>query len=558
MWTTAVFVGLFSLTSGAAIWPIPSKYSFGDGSRVLWIDENVSITYRQLGGGYGYGASAEAKEWTDRIISNAINRTRTTLFNQNFVPWKFHERFSNFEPAGTNASSSLIKYVSLQQTGSDPSNIMRPVAGELDESYSLSMSSEGCVNITAATSIGLLYGLTTFTQLFYQHSRGGAYTTLAPVFKPMADIYAMIDGLSYNKMNRLHWHITDAQAWPLEIPCMPDLANKGAYAADEIYSVADVRAVQDYGALLGVEVVMEFDNPGHTTSIAYSHPELIAARNIMPAWDKYAAEPPSGSLKLNSAAVSEFLEKLFDDLFPRLKPFSSYFHLGGDEVNKNAYTLDETVRSNDPAVLQPLMQKYMDRNVNQVAKCGLVPLVWEEMLLDWNLTLPSNTIIQVWQGHANVEQAVRKGYRVIAGDYQIWYLDCGYGGWVDFAPGDASAAAWPYQDYCAPRHNWRAVYSYDPLQNIPADLAHLVLGGEVHIWSEQTDEVNLHQMVWPRTSAAAEVLWSGAKDERGLNRSQITASPRLSEMRERLVARGIKAEPVRMPFCSMNGTQCVL
>jgi hexosaminidase len=29
-------------------------------------------------------------------------------------------------------------------------------------------------------------------------------------------------------------------------------------------------------------------------------------------------------------------------------------------------------------------------------------------------------------------------------------------------------------------------------------------------------------------------------------------------MRERLVARGVQAEPIQMPFCTMNGTQCAL
>jgi len=102
------------------------------------------------------------------------------------------------------------------------------------------------------------------------------------------------------------------------------------------------------------------------------------------------------------------------------------------------------------------------------------------------------------------------------------------------------------------------MYAYDPLSNIPSNLTHLVLGGEVHIWSEQTDPVNLDRQVWPRACAAAEVLWSGAKDAQGRNRSQIAASPRLAEMRERLVARGVMAEPVQMPFCTMNGTQCAL
>lgn len=78
------------------------------------------------------------------------------------------------------------------------------------------------------------------------------------------------------------------------------------------------------------------------------------------------------------------------------------------------------------------------------------------------------------------------------------------------------------------------------------------------MWAEQTDPVNVDRMIWPRGSAVAEVLWSGAKDANGNNRSQILASPRLSEMRERLVAMGIGAEPIQMPYCTMDGTQCAM
>ena len=72
------------------------------------------------------------------------------------------------------------------------------------------------------------------------------------------------------------------------------------------------------------------------------------------------------------------------------------------------------------------------------------------------------------------------------------------------------------------------------------------------MWGEQTDAVNLDPMLWPRAAAAAEVLWSGAKDANGQNRSQIEASPRLSDLRERLVAKGVRAEPVRMAYCEME------
>jgi hexosaminidase len=79
------------------------------------------------------------------------------------------------------------------------------------------------------------------------------------------------------------------------------------------------------------------------------------------------------------------------------------------------------------------------------------------------------------------------------------------------------------------------------------------------MWSEQTDAVNLDDNVWPRASAAGEVLWSGRQDASGQNRSQITAAPRLAEMRERMLSRGVKVGPVQMIFCTQaNATECAL
>jgi hypothetical protein len=72
------------------------------------------------------------------------------------------------------------------------------------------------------------------------------------------------------------------------------------------------------------------------------------------------------------------------------------------------------------------------------------------------------------------------------------------------------------------------------------------------------DPVNVDRMIWPRGSAVAEVLWSGAKDSEGRNRSQIDAALRLSEMRERLVNLGVGAEPIQMPYCTMEGNVCQL
>jgi hexosaminidase len=97
------------------------------------------------------------------------------------------------------------------------------------------------------------------------------------------------------------------------------------------------------------------------------------------------------------------------------------------------------------------------------------------------------------------------------------------------------------------------MYDFNPLEDVPPHMQHLVIGGEVSLWSEQTDPVNLDVMLWPRTSAAAEILWSGPKAEDGGARNQSDITYRLAEMRNRLVAMGVRAEPVRMLWCERNG-----
>jgi len=116
--------------------------------------------------------------------------------------------------------------------------------------------------------------------------------------------------------------------------------------------------------------------------------------------------------------------------------------------------------------------------------------------------------------------------------------------------GRSSQLTKPYLDYCSPFHNWRHMYVYDPLANISKDLQHLLAGGEVLMWSEQTDHHDIDIKLWPRAAAAAEVLWAGPREETMLE----DASKRLGEWRERVVqGLGVSASPVHMTWCHMEG-----
>ncbi|KAI1333290.1 glycoside hydrolase family 20 protein [Xylariaceae sp. FL0255] len=498
------------------------------------------------------------------------------ILNANFVPWMLYDRnaLESQEPS-LNSYKSYVTHLAITQTGKDTT--YKPLAGQVDESYSLSVAKDGVATISAASSTGVLHALESFSQLFYQHSAGAyCYTNKVPVaitdapefehrgllfdvsrsWFPIEAIYRTIDAAAWNKLNRFHFHATDSQSWPLEIPSMPELAEKGAYAAGKTYSAADLAAIQEYAIWRGVEVIVEIDTPGHFGGAVFSHPELIVGKDVEP-WSIYCAEPPCGQLKLGQAQVlNPFLDKLMGDLLPRVSPYSAYFHTGGDEVNYNLYNLDPTVKTNDSSVLDPLIQKFFDTQHARVRKAGLTPMVWEEVPSSYNVTIGKDVVVQSWLGDAAIESLTAQGFKVISSNYNYLYLDCGRGQWLNFANGAEFDTYYPFLDWCSPSKGWRLIYSYNPREGLSAEQAKLVIGAEVAGWTESIDNASIDDILWPRTSAMGEVLWSGRTDATGQNRSQVDAAPRLAEFREHMVARGVGSAIVHMPFCTqgMNGS----
>ncbi|KAK2823842.1 hypothetical protein FQN49_007564 [Arthroderma sp. PD_2] len=588
-----------------ALWPQPREYSHGD--KVLWLSPSVQFSYHQASRPpvsytkLEYASSSLRSggwlEWlqypwiseqairrrappdVDDFVENAIKRTKNGILNSRFVPWKFHPRRQNFEPS-VDGVLPTISVVIINETSTAPEKSPRSYING-DESYQIKITEAGEVIISTASPIGTVRALQTFQQLFYAHSsRSKIYTPLAPVsisdspkwqhrglnldisrnvFRPQ-EVKRTIDAMASAKLNRLHIHAADSQSWPLEIPSIPELAVQAAYHPSQIWSPAELEAVQVYGLERGVSVFLEIDLPGHTAAIGHALPELVSAFH-MDKWETYAAEPPSGQIRLNSSDSYQFLARLMVDLLPRVSPLTEYFHTGGDEFNLNTYLLEPNLGSNDRLILAPLLKKMITRVHDALRAAGLTPIVWEELVLDWDLDLPSQTagenrgvVVQAWRSSSAVKQVLQKGYRTIFGSGDAWYLDCGVGTFLNPRLG-SKAIQDPYLDWCAPTKNWRHMYVYNPLQGIPDELQPLLIGGETHMWSELVDPVNMDQMIWPRAAAAAEVLWTGPRTAEHIQ----DASYRLAEWRERAVIdTGIGAAMVQMTYCLMRESGCEL
>jgi hexosaminidase len=385
------------------------------------------------------------------VLRNAVHETFKSIGNSEFIPWKSHPRHSNFEPP-VDIPRRYISLLEIQQTTCPSNEKLKPQTFfDGNEAYEIIIHNDTAI-LRADDTLGTLRGLQSFQQLFYSHSGSSDhYTNLVPVtisdhpkwkhrgisidiarnpFQPH-DLIRTIDAMARTKLSRLHVHATDSQSWPIEIRSLPDLARKGAYHPSLVWTTENLEHIQSYGVSKGISVFIEIDMPGHTASIAHAYPHLIAAFNELD-WSTFALEPLSGQLKLNSSEVTDFVTEVLNDLLSRGRPFTSLYHIGGDEINLPAYLLDETVHSDDPAILQPLLQRFIDHIIGIASGFGYQPIVWEEMLLDWNLTLPSaasgeksaSTLVQVWRNSKRIDEVLKKGHKVIFGDYGHWYLDC--------------------------------------------------------------------------------------------------------------------------------------
>ncbi|KAI5118086.1 hypothetical protein M0805_007736 [Coniferiporia weirii] len=457
--------------------------------------------------------------------------------------------------------------------------------GSRDESYVLTVPTKGTsATLSANTTLGLLRGLTTFEQLWYTYN-GDIYTLEAPVeitdepafpyrgfmldtarnYFTVADIQHTLDAMSWVKINTFHWHVTDSQSFPLEVPGFTELSTAGAYSASSVYTAEDVADIVAYAGERGIDVLMEIDTPGHTAIIGEAYPEHVACYD-KPPWATYANEPPAGQLRLASPATTAFTASLLSAA-ARLTP-STLFSTGGDELNTPCYTDDEETQAELKSAgktLEEALDTFTQASHRALEEVGKTPVVWEEMVLDFNLTLSNETVVMVWISSANSAAVADKGFRIVHSPSDYFYLDCGAGEWIS---ADIDGNSW-----CDPFKTWQKAYSFDPYQNLTASQQSLVLGGQQLLWTEQAGPQNLDSIVWPRAAATAEVFWAGpgygpgslsgsgtgAGEGAGTDALNGTeALPRLHDVRYRMVQRGVDAINLQPEWCAVRPQACNL
>ena len=96
---------------------------------------------------------------------------------------------------------------------------------------------------------------------------------MARTFFTVEEIRRVIDLLELYKLNVLHLHLTDDQAWRLAMGRPAASPEPGA----AFYRDEDLRALAGYAADRFVTIVPEIDTPGHTAALLRLRPDLRPA-----------------------------------------------------------------------------------------------------------------------------------------------------------------------------------------------------------------------------------------------------------------------------------------
>jgi hexosaminidase len=393
------------------------------------------------------------------------------------------------------------------------------------EGYVLEAKS-GHVRIAARTDAGLFYGAVTLWRLITADGRWGA-ASLAPVeitdrprfawrgllldsarhYQSPAFIEQLIDRMARDKLNVLQWHLTDDQAWRIEIRRYPRLTGVGAWRAaidpetgrrvryGGFYSQAEIRRIVAYAAARHVTIVPEVEMPGHALSAILAYPQLGVSPADVATQGDWGVFP---SILDPSRRTVGFMEGVLTEvmaLFP-----GPWINVGGDEAVKDAWRASPAVQAEIKRLGladEEALQGWYTAQIGHFLAAHRRRLIGWDDILKGGGALPADAAVVSWH-QAGAAQALAAGRDAVIATDPTLYFDHRQSDGVAEPPGRAAVIS--LED----------VYGYEPApQSLPADERAHIIGVQANLWSEHMPtEHDVALMAFPRADALAEVAWT--------------------------------------------------
>ena len=178
---------------------------------------------------------------------------------------------------------------------------------DTDESYSLSITDTifgAKAVISAKTFFGSRHALESLSQLIttMKISQGdtatvnviasnvniydrpaypyrGVLLDLSRHYVSMSKIETIVRAMGYNKMNRLHLHISDTASFPLNVDSQPNMARYGSYGEEYQYSTEMLDRLTKFAKAHGVVIVPGICCNTYIKCVYHCEPNLPCCRN---------------------------------------------------------------------------------------------------------------------------------------------------------------------------------------------------------------------------------------------------------------------------------------
>ncbi|MBD1147564.1 beta-N-acetylhexosaminidase [Pelagibacterales bacterium SAG-MED31] len=445
------------------------------------------------------------------------------------IPISENEFFENF--------NNILKTSNINFNSSKGHLIIFEKHNFQSETYKI-LIDKSSVTIHYSDYGGKFYAIITLIQLvnFYKTNLPLGYIQDSPVlnwrgmhldcarqFYSIEEIKRLLDYMSYFKLNRFHWHLTDNEAWRIELNQYPNLTKVGAFRgynekippfygtgykkSGGYYTRSEVKDLINYAKRRNIEIMPEIDLPAHSWTLLQIMPELRDLTSNISAED--VGNYPDNTINPALDETNTFLKNILEEL-SEIFSFNT-IHVGVDERPKESWEGSPKVikymKENNISSFDELQDDYMNKIISIIKNKQKLTAAWNEAALPPHNDIGSSgsagkvdksCIIFAWEHPQVGIMSAKNGFKTVLCPGQKTYFDMAHNN-STFERGICWASTIEVKE----------VFEWQPLKEYELKEIENVLGIQGQLWSETiTDKDYFDEMINPRLAALAEIAWS--------------------------------------------------
>ena len=239
---------------------------------------------------------------------------------------------------------------------------------------------------------------------------------LARQWHPFETLFDYVDLCYLYKIKYLHLHFVDTQSYTLPSDIFPAISTAGRH-----YTKAQIRELAVYARERGIELIPEFEVPGHARAMVQAYPALFAhtpLREGETVSDNIICVGKTDLMDNLRALIAEIIEMF---------PDSRYLHLGGDEAEITEWDkcADCTRYMNEHGIdnVHALYSHFTKEITDLVLSLGKTPIVWEGFPKEGTETISRDVVVIAWESYYHLApDLIDEGFSIINASWQPLYI----------------------------------------------------------------------------------------------------------------------------------------